>query len=299
MTMSISDWGLLLLLSLLWGGAFFFVGVAVPEVPPLTIVLCRVGLAAIALFVYLKIKKVRIPVDRNVLIAFAGMGILNNLIPFSLLFWAQTSIPSGLASILNATTPIFSITVAHFMLADERMTANRLAGVVLGFIGVAVLMGPDTFAGADLSTLAMIACLVAALSYGIATVFARRFKRMEIPSTVGAFGQLAASTIIMTPFVLVIDRPWTLSMPGPSALAAVIALALASTALAYMIYFRLLETAGAVNAALVTLLVPVSAILLGTAFLGEILLPRHFAGMVFIGLGLIAVDGRLFKLLRR
>lgn len=226
------------------------------------------------------------------------MGFFNNLIPFSLLFWAQTAIPSGLASILNATTPIFSIVVAHFLLSDEKMAANKIAGAVLGFAGVAVLFGGDALSGVSISTLGILACLGAALSYGFASVFGRRYRTLGITPSIGALGQLSVTTIMMIPIVMFFDQPWTLTMPGTEAIGAIVSLAVASTALAYLIYFRVLETAGAVNAALVTLLVPLTAIFLGTVFLDEELAVRHYFGMALILVGLIAVDGRLMARIR-
>jgi drug/metabolite transporter (DMT)-like permease len=294
MRMSPRHWLLLLLLSLLWGGAFFFAAIAVREIPPLTLVLARVGIAALALFAYLKLRRIPIPLNAASITAFAGMGLLNNLIPFSLFFWAQTSITSGLASILNATTPIFSILVAHFLLADERMAPNKLAGVLAGLCGVGVLIGGNALDGIDTATLGLVACLGAALSYGFASVFGRRFRAMGISHGAGALGQLSATTVMMIPIVAIFDAPWTLPLPGTGAMLATLALAVFSTAMAYLIYFRLLAEAGAVNAALVTLLIPASAVLLGSTFLGEILEPRHLLGMALIGIGLLAVDGRVF-----
>ena len=298
MRMTARDWLLLWVLSVLWGGAFFFAAVAVKEVPPLTLVLCRVGIAALILFVFIKFKGEQIPLGWPFLSIFMIMGFFNNLIPFSLLFWAQTAISSGLASILNATTPIFSIVVAHFLLSDEKMAANKVAGAVLGFTGVAVLFGGDALSGVSISTLGILACLGAALSYGFASVFGRRYRTLGITPSIGALGQLSATTIMMIPIVMFFDQPWTLRMPGIEAIGATVSLAVASTALAYLIYFRVLETAGAVNAALVTLLVPLTAIFLGTVFLDEELAVRHYVGMALILIGLIAVDGRLMARLR-
>lgn len=218
---------------------------------------------------------------------------LLTLLPFSLLFWAQTQIPSGLASILNATTPIFSIAVAHFLLADERMATNKAIGILFGFLGVVVLLGGDILNGASLASLGMLACLGAALSYGFAGVFGRRFKAMRLTATQVAFGQLVATTLMMVPILTVVDRPWTLAAPSLPVVASLLALAIISTALAYVIFFRILASAGAVNVALVTLLVPVSAILLGTLVLGERLALRHYAGMGLIAVGLLAIDGRI------
>jgi drug/metabolite transporter (DMT)-like permease len=299
MQMNLRDWALLGFLSVLWGGSFFFVAIAVKEVPPLTVVLARVGIAAVVLYAVNRLAGERLPTSRAAVSAYLGMGVLNNLIPFSLFFWAQTSISGGLASILNATTPIFSILVAHFLLADERMTAGKFVGVLLGLLGVVTLIGVDALDGVDIATLGMVACLGAALSYGFASVFGRRFRRLGISSRSGACGQLLASTTMIAPIALIADQPWALQTPSTVAVLAILGLAVASTALAYVIYFRLLATSGAVNAALVTFLIPVSAILLGSLILGERLAAQHFAGMALIGCGLLVVDGRLFRALRR
>jgi len=297
MRMTMQDWGLLVFLSMIWGGAFFFAAVAVRDLPPLTVVLCRVALAATALGLYLRVRRIR-PAGRDGRVpvaTFLTMGLLNNVIPFSLLFWAQTEIDSGLASILNATTPIFSVLAAHFLLCDERMGAGRLAGVVLGIAGVVVLVGWDALGQASAATLGMAACLGAACSYGLATVYGRRFRDLGVPHSAVAFGQLAGSTLLMAPVALLVDRPWTLPTPSVTALAAVVALALLSTALAYVIYFRILNSAGAVNISLVTLLIPPSAIMLGAVFLDERLNAHHYAGMALIAAGLLALDGRVFR----
>lgn len=292
------EWGLLLLLSVLWGGSFFFSKVALHELPPFTVVLGRVSIAAAALLVYLRATGRTIPSSREVWIAFFGMGLLNNLIPFSLIFWGQTQIASGLASILNATTPIFSIMVAHLFTDDERMTPNKLAGVALGVAGVAVLMGGSAFTGAQQPVWALVACLGAALSYGFAGTFGRRFRRMGIAPAAGAFGQTAATTVMMVPLVALVDAPWQLATPGALTLGAVACLALFSTALAYILFFRILAVGGAINSSLVTLLVPVSAILLGSLVLGERLAVNHFLGMALIALGLLSIDGRVFAMPR-
>jgi drug/metabolite transporter (DMT)-like permease len=227
------------------------------------------------------------------------MGLLNNLVPFSLLFWAQTTITSGLASILNATTPIFSMLVAHVALRDEKLRANKVLGVLLGFVGVAVLIGGGVAMAEDRAVLGMIACLGAALSYGLASVYGRRFKAMGLGSGTGAFGQLAATTVMMLPVVALVDQPWDLAMPGTAVVLSLVALAVLSTAGAYLIYFHVLATAGAVNVALVTLLIPVSAIALGTVVLNEQLDARQILGMALIAAGLGAVDGRPLTFLRR
>lgn len=296
-TMRLFDWALLLFLSVLWGGSFFFSKLALSELPPFTVVFARVAIAALALFVYLRATRQAIPTTMKIWAAFFGMGLLNNLIPFSLLLWGQTQIASGLASILNATTPIFSIVVAHFLTTEERMTPNKVAGIVFGFMGVLVLMSSNALSSHELSLLALFACLGAALSYGFAGVFGRRFRRMGIAPATSAFGQTTATTLIMIPIVAFVDAPRHLAMPSGTIIAALLGLGLLSTALAYIIFFHILAVGGAINSSLVTLLIPVSAIFLGRMFLGEVLLINHFAGMALIFMGLLSIDGRLFRLL--
>lgn len=298
MRMTYPDWALLFLLSILWGGAFFFAAVAVRELPPLTVVLARTGLAALVLALVLRIMGEGWPFRGSAIPAFLVMGLLNNLLPFSLLFWAQTIIPSGLASILNATTPIFAIIIAHFFLADERMAPNKVLGIAFGFFGVVVLLGGNLLDGQGFALGGMLACLGAALSYGLAGAYGRRFRSTGLSPAQVALGQLVATTIMMVPLASMIDQPWTLAIPSAAATASVVALAAISTALAYVIFFRLLASAGAVNTALVTLLIPVSAVILGALFLGEDLAARHYAGLVLIGVGLLAIDGRLIHTMR-
>jgi drug/metabolite transporter (DMT)-like permease len=295
-TMSATDWLLLVALSMLWGASFFFGKIALLELPPLTVALGRVAIAAAILVVLARITGTVLPADMAAWRPYLLMGLLNNVIPFGLIFWGQTHIPSGLAAILNATTPLFTVLVAHIATADEKLTAARVSGVIFGFCGVVVMIGPDMLRqlGADIA--AQFACLLAAISYAIAGVYGRRF-RNEPPLRVAA-GQLVASSIILAPLALVLDQPWTLPWPSASAWAALVALASLSTALGYLIYFRLLARAGATNVLLVTFLIPVSAILLGTLILGEQLAVRHIVGMIAIGIGLVAIDGRLLRLYR-
>jgi drug/metabolite transporter (DMT)-like permease len=291
------EWSLLLTLSVLWGGSFFFVKVAVAELPPFTVVLARVGLAALALNILVRVTGGAMPRDRASWFAFVAMGMLNNLIPFSLTVWAQTQISSGLASILNGATPLFAVILAHWSTADERLSWNRLIGVLLGFAGVTVMIGGDALAGIGLHVVAALAVLAATLSYACAGIFGRRFKHQ--PPLVTATGQVTAASILTLPIVVVVDRPWTLEAPQPATWGAVVGLALLSTALAYMIFFRILATAGATNLLLVTLLIPVSAVLLGHTVLDESVRPQHIMGMALIALGLAAIDGRAATALRQ
>ena len=294
--MGIKEWGQIIILSILWGGSFFFVGVAVKEMPPLTIVLCRVALASIILLVIVYLKGDKMPSSPGLWGAFIIMGALNNLIPFSLIVWGQTHIESGLASILNATTPIFSVVLAHFLTREERLAANRITGVTIGWIGVAMLIGIESLRGFGIEVMGQLAVVGATFSYACAAIYGRRFK--GINPLIVATGMLCGSTIMMTPLALVIEQPWNLS-PGITTLMALFGLAAVSTSLAYIIYFQVLATAGPTNLLLVTFLIPVSAILLGVVVLAERLAWNAFAGMGLIFIGLISIDGRLLKRFKR
>jgi len=238
----------------------------------------------------------RMPADRRLWGRFAVMGLINNLIPFSLIFYGQTQIPSGLAAILNATTPLWTVLLAHWLTRDERLTPNRLAGVLIGFVGVVILLGPELLGGLGVQALAQLAVVGAAVSYAFAGIFGKGFR--GIPPLVTATGQVTATAAMMLPLALLVDRTWALPAPTLVTWGALLGLALLSTALAYGIYFRLLATAGATNLLLVTFLIPVSALLLGTLILDERLAPGDFVGMAAIGLGLTAIDGRLLRRLR-
>lgn len=305
--MGTTEWLLLILLSVLWGGAFLFGKVAVAELRPFTVVLGRVGLGAVALWIIVRAAGLRLPTAPRDWKAFFVMGLLNNIVPFSLIFWGQTQIASGLAAILNATTPLFGVVLAHLLTPDERMTGARLTGVLLGVAGVAAIIGPAALEGAalegtvsggtGLTLLAQLAVLGAALSYGCAGIFGRRFR--GTPPLVTAAGQVTASALMILPLALLVDRPWEDAVPGMATWGALAGLALLGTAGAYVLYFRILATAGATNVLLVTLLIPVSALLLGAVVLGEAVEPRHLAGMALIGLGLGVIDGRPLARLRR
>jgi len=295
LTMSATDWALLIVLSILWGGSFFFGKITVSEIPPLTVTFGRVAIAAAILVLIARAKGTALPSTPTAWRPFAVMGFFNNVVPFSLILWGQTHIPSGLAAILNATTPLFTVLVAHLATRDEKLTPARLAGVLFGLGGVVVMIGPDMLRELGTSIAAQAACLLAAVSYSIAGIYGRRFRR-EPPLRVAA-AQLTASTVLLGPIAAIVDRPWTLPMPSPTAWGALIGLASLSTALGYLIYFRILGRAGATNVLLVTFLIPVSAILLGTLILGEQLAARHIMGMAAIAIGLAAIDGRLWRYL--
>jgi drug/metabolite transporter (DMT)-like permease len=289
--MTRADWTNLLILSILWGGSFLFVEVALQGLPTLTIVWLRVALAAAIIGGMLALSGTGLS-RLSVWPALLVMGILNNAVPFTLLVLAQGQISGALAAILNATTPLFTVLVAHVATKDERITPAKAAGLGLGFAGVVVMMAGAELGGAGLAKLA---CLAAALSYACAGVWGRRFRRLGVPPMTAAFGQGSAATAMLLPLWLWADRPWQLDWPGALVAGAVLGLAALSTALAYLIYFRLLASAGATNLLLVTFLVPVSATALGWLFLGERLLPQHLAGFGLIVAGLAALDGRVLR----
>jgi drug/metabolite transporter (DMT)-like permease len=297
-TMTPVEWAMLLTMALFWGGSFFFVGVAVKELPPLTIVALRVGLAALFLWASAPLLGPVMPRRLDVALAFLGMGLLNNAIPFCLIAWGQTQLASGLAAILNAATPLFTVVAAHFLTRDERLTPLRAAGALCGLVGVVTLIGPRLAEGLGGGALAELAILGAAMSYALASIFGRRFRRLGVSPIATATGQVTASSLMLVPIALMVDRPWTLAPPGVATWAAIVALASFSTALGYILYFRILAGAGATNVVLVTLLAPVSSILLGVLVLHESLEPRHFAGLALIAVGLAFIDGRVVRALR-
>jgi len=292
--MDARTWLLLLALSVLWGGSFFFVGVAVREVPPLAIVFARVALAAAALHLLLAMQGHALRLDLARWRALFGMALLNNVVPFVLFVWGQAQIASGVAAILNATTPLFGAVLAHFLTRDEKLTRAKAFGIAAGFGGVAAMMGPALGDAMAAPLWAQLACLGAAFSYGLSGIYGRRFKALGLAPLEIAAGQVTASSALLLLPMLLIDRPWELAWPSAQALLALAGLALLSTALAYILFFRILAVAGATNLLLVTFLIPVTAIALGAAFLGEALVLHHFVGMALIGIGLAAIDGRAF-----
>ena len=289
-TMNRIEWGLLVLLSALWGGAFFCVGVAVVELPPLTVVLARVGIAAVILLALSWFLGHSLPRGLSAWTPFLVMGLLNNVLPFSFLNAGQTMVSVGLASIMNATTPLFTaLVMASFR--EERMTTHRVIGVVLGIVGVVVISRPDALS-ADARLLGIGLCLSGALSYGFAALWGRRHLA-DVAPLKSATCQLLASTLIIAMVVAVVDRPWTLAAPSAGTWLALGALALFGTAVAYIVFFEILVRAGGSNVMLVTLLIPVTALLLGNLFLSEPIFMFEIAGAATIGLGLLFIDGRL------
>jgi drug/metabolite transporter (DMT)-like permease len=290
------DWGLLGILSVLWGGSFFFNGVALKELPPFTLVFLRVALAALILVPVLRAFRIGFPRGFSGWQPFFGIALLNNVLPFSLIVMGQTHIPSGLASILNATTPLFAVLVMAAG-GDEKLLMRRVAGVLAGLIGVSILHGQNL--GFDNSQgIGILLCLAAAFSYGLSALYARR-KLSNSPPLATATFQLLASSLMMAIVAATVERPWQLPMPGATTWLAMAGLAGLSTALAYIVFFQILRRSGSTNVMLVTLLIPVTAILLGYLVLGESISGREIVGALVIGSALLLIDGRVLNLVRR
>lgn len=290
--MNTKSWGLLLLLALLWGSSFFFYKVLVAVLPPVTVVLGRVGIAAIAMNLWLLAQGEVIPLRHGLWLRFLLLGFLNNVLPFVLIAWGETRITSGMASILNATTPIFMVVVAHWGTHDEKLSAGKAAGIAFGILGVMILVGPDAFGGDSLAW-GELAVVAASCTYAFGGVYSRRFK--DLPPLVAATGQISGGAVVLVPLSLLLDHPWRLAMPDQSVWAALLAIALVNTALAYVVYYRMLATTGVTYISLVTFLIPPMALLLGVAFLGETITLRALAGMAVIAAGLAATDARLLR----
>lgn len=285
---------MLLCLSVLWGGTFIFNGIALREIPILTVVVSRVGLAAMVLWIVVLVSKRKISLSKKNLGRFLVMGLLNNVIPFSLIVWAQTQITAGTASILNATTPLFAIIAAHWLTVDEKLTPQRLGGVIIGIVGVVILIGQNP-AGSEGTLIPKLGVLGAGLSYSMGGIFGKRFKADGMDSVVVSTGQLTASFLVLLPISLIIDKPWTLSAPGGDTILALLGLASLSTALAYILYFRLLAGVGAGNVLLVTMIIPFVAVFLGILIFGDPLEAQQMIALGILISGLLVVDGRIFR----
>jgi drug/metabolite transporter (DMT)-like permease len=290
------DWALLGVLSVLWGGSFFFNGLALKELPPLTLVLSRVSVAALMLLPLLRIYRIEFPGGLSGWAPFVAVSLFNNVLPFSLIVVGQTFITSSVASILNATTPLFTVMVMAAS-GEERLSPQRVAGVTIGLLGVIILRGGFGLDLAGQGT-GIALCLAAALSYGVAALLARRHLAKSPPLATATF-QLMASTVMMAVIATVVDRPWQLPPPRPTTWLAVLGLAALSTALAYIVFFQILRRSGATNVMLVTLLVPLTAILLGALVLGETISAREIIGAMVIGSALLVMDGRVLTLVWR
>jgi drug/metabolite transporter (DMT)-like permease len=285
------EWAMLIVLSIIWGGSFFFFAVIIKELPVFTIVFFRVFLATLALWLFILVSRQELPDLKSIWHNFFLMGLFNNVIPFSLIVWGESKVAPGLAAVLNATTPFFAVIVAHLSTQNEKLTWNRMAGAIIGLLGVGALVGYDAIKSLGIDLPFQLAIVLASLSYGICTIFGRRLAK--VPPLITAASQTAASSIMLLPLMFLIDHPFTLSMPSLYAAASLVTLALLCTAIAYLIFFTIVKRAGMTNVTLVTFLVPVSAMILGALFLNEQISERHFLGMAVIGIGLALIDGRI------
>lgn len=292
--MGASDWARLLLLSLIWGGSFFLTSIVVRDVPVITLVALRLTIAAAALWGVVVITRRPLRLSLAATGALLVMGMVNNVVPFLLIAWGQAQIPAGLASILNATTPLWTVLVTGYFLTDEPLSVTRIAGVTLGLGGVAAMMGLDLLVGQGRAPLPQLAILGAAMSYALASPYGRRFSKMGLDPVVTTAGMVTAASIVLLPVALAVDGVPAATVPL-STWGALAVLGLLCTGVAYVLFFGILARAGATNISLVTFLVPVSAVGLGALFLGERLGLAHLLGVALIAAGLILIDGRLMK----
>ncbi|MBW4983388.1 DMT family transporter [Mameliella sp. CS4] len=286
-------WAELILLGLIWGGSFLAIRTALDEIGPLTSVLFRTGIAALVLWPVILWRGIALPSGWRTWRALLVMGVLNNVIPFTLMAWGQLHIPSGLTSILNATTAIFGVLVAAAVFADERLTTRKALGVTLGFAGVVTAIGPAALLNLDLTSTAQLAVIAGTLSYACAGAWARVHLRGLAPLAAAA-GMLTSSTLVMAPLTLMTEGLPSLALSSATWIG-ILYYALIATALAYLLYYRVLAMAGAGNLMLVTLLIPPVAIALGALVRKEDLHPGAYAGLALLALGLTILDGRLYR----
>ena len=285
------EWGLLLLLSAIWGGSFYFFAILIKELPVFTIVFLRVFLATAALWIVVLASGLKPPNSWTKWKNYFVMGTLNNVIPFSLIVWGESRVAPGLGAVLNATTPFFTVILAHAFTMNERLTWNRLTGALVGLFGVAALVGVDAIKSLGGDLIFQLAFVLASMFYGLSAIWARRFS--DTPPLVNAASQTAASSLLLLPLMLLFDHPWALPMPSNLAIFSQLGLSLLCTAVAYILFFTIIKRAGSTNISLVTFLVPISAIILGAALLNEHITLNHVLGMSVIGVGLALIDGRI------
>lgn len=293
------DWGIILFLSLLWGGAFFMIALGLRSFPPITLAFMRMALAVPPMLLALKYLGQKLPTDSRSWRQLFVLGGLNAAFPFMLFFWGQSYIGTGLGSILNATTPLWGVVLAHLFTRDEKATPSRLLGVLLGLAGIVVMVGTGALKGMTSDVLAQLACLSATVLYALAAIYGRTLSQSTMTPIVVATGQVFTAAVLILPFMLVFDQPWTLPFARWDAWIGAIGLAIPSTAFAYFLYFRLIDRAGASNAMLVAFIMPVVAIVLGVVALGESVSVKEMIGAALIALGLVAIDGRVFAKLAR
>lgn len=291
-----TSWLTMTLLALIWGGSFLSIRMALEEVGVLTTVAFRVGLAAAALWAFVLARGLPVPRGARWVGACLFLGFFNNIVPFCLIVWGQTHIPSGLAGILNASNVIFSVGLAALMFRDERLTARKSLGIMLGLAGVALTIGPGVLSHLDLTSLGQLAILGASLSYAISSIFSRHALSNVRPEVVAA-GMLSVSSLAMVPAAIWIEGAPSLAYSGQT-WGALLYISLISSAFAYILYYRVLLTAGAGNVSLVTLMIAPVAVMLGAMTYGETLPPAAYLGLVLLALGMLVIDGRVIAIFR-
>ena len=277
-------------LAALWGPSFLFIKIAVAEIPPLTLVVGRVGIGAVLIYLVLRLRGRNLPRFGPVWKHFAVMAFFQNALPFALFNWGEQHIDSALAAILNGTTPLFTILLAHIFVEDDRLTMDKLLGVVVGFAGLLTLIAPSLFEGFQATTWGLLAVTLAAASYGIAIVYSRLNLR-GLPPLVAPTAQLSLATLYMLPLSLLIEQPFRLPGPSLNAIGSLLALAIFGTAMAFVVYYYVLERTSATNISMVTYLVPIFGVILGVVVLSEQLRWNAYAGCILILLGVMVVNG--------
>ena len=285
-------WGELLLLAMIWGGSFIANRLAINEIGVLGTVAFRVCGACLLLWMYVALRGLPVPRSPRIWGAFLVMGALNNAIPFSLITWAQLTVPSGLAAILNASTALMGVVVASIVFRDERLTGRRLGGVLLGLSGVTVVIGLQALTALDLTSLGQLAIILASICYAFASTFGRHFATGQ-PPEVAAAGMLTVSSLIMVPLALAHDGVPNFAAWHPATFVALGYHGIVSSALAFLCFYRLLRVAGAGNASLVTLMIAPVSVVVGAVLFGETLTAADYAGFVLLALGLLVIDGRV------
>ncbi|WP_299644536.1 DMT family transporter [uncultured Ruegeria sp.] len=281
-------WAELILLAIIWGASFVAIRIALDSIPVMTSVLHRTFWAMLVLWLVAWAKGLSLPRSPRIWGAFLIMGLLNNVIPFSLMAWGQLYIDSGLTAILNATTAIFGVLVAALFFKDERLTQARVTGVFLGFLGVSIIIGIQTFTSFSLQNTAQLAVLAGTLSYAFAAAWAR-YHLSDLHPVVAAAGMLTGSTLLILPLTLMTDGVPTLALPVVT-WAAIGYYAIVATAGAYLLYYRVLAMAGSGNLMLVTLVIPPVAIVLGAIVRNEALPSNAYFGFVILAMGLLVLN---------
>lgn len=295
---SAGAWAMILALSAIWAFSYLFMEWGVRELPVMTTVLGRVGVAAVALVILVYAIGLRMPASLKVWGGLATVAVLNNVIPFGMIIGAQgIGVDTGLIAIIVGLTPTFSVVLAHYLTDEETMTPARVGGCLLGLVGLVVLVGPAALTGFGSQLVGQAMGVVAALSYACAAIAGRRLIA-DVPPLIAATGQLVCSSLMILPWVLIADQPWRYS-PGWTAWAGILGVALPCTAFAYILYFAALRRAGATNLMLVTLLVPIGAVIVGAVVLGEAVTWAMLGGMALISVGIALIDGRVLRQLRR